>query len=127
MKNNKGFTLLEMLVVIGIISVLVGLGTTSYTTAQRKARDARRQSDLKTAQQVMEQCYSVNSFQYPAVSGTGTITATCPAPNENITFTLTDPLNNATYKYTYATTSSSYSLSATLETNSTPFSVNNLQ
>lgn len=124
---KKAFTLLEMLVVIGIIAVLVGLGATSYSTAQRKARDARRQSDLKTAQQVMEQCYSVNSFQYPTISGSGTITATCPAPNASITFTLTDPLNNASYNYTYATTTSSYSISANLETNSTPFSVINLQ
>ncbi len=124
---KKGFTLLEMLVVIGIIAILVSLGFASYSTVQKKARDAKRQGDLKAAQQIMEQCYSVNSFQYPTISGTGTITATCPAPNTNITFTLTDPLNNATYKYTYTTSSSAYSMTASLETNSTPFSVSNQQ
>src|SRR3989344_1100938 len=112
MNFKKAFTLLEMLVVIGIISVLVGLGAASYTTAQRKARDARRQSDLKAAQQVMEQCYSVNSFQYPTISGTGTITATCPAPNAIITFSLTDPLNNVTYNYTYETSDTDYTINA---------------
>src|SRR3989339_179017 len=99
---KKSFTLLEMLVVIGIVSVLVSMGIASYSTAQKKARDAKRQSDIKAAQQIMEQCYSVNSFQYPTISGTGTITATCPAPNTDITFTLTDPLNNGTYIYTYS-------------------------
>ena len=124
---KKSFTLLEMLVVIGIIAILVSLGFASYSTVQKKARDAKRQGDLKAAQQIMEQCYSVNSFQYPTISGTGTITATCPAPNTSITFTLTDPLNNATYLYTYITSADAYSITAILETNSIPFSVNNQQ
>lgn len=127
---KKSFTLLEMLVVIGIVAILVSMGFVSYSTAQKKARDAKRQSDLKTAQQIMEQCYSVNNFQYPSIgagSTTGSIKATCPAPNDTITFTITDPLNNATYKYTYTTSSSAYSITAGLETNSTPFSISNQQ
>jgi type IV pilus assembly protein PilE len=125
---RKAFTLLEMLVVIGIISVLVGLGATSYSTAQRKARDARRQSDLKTAQQVMEQCYSVNSFEYPTISANGgIISSTCPSPNTSITFSLADPLNNETYSYSYETSDTDYVINANLETNSAPFSVYNLQ
>lgn len=131
LKNNsflkKSFTLLELLVVIGIIITLVGLGTVSYSTAQKKARDARRQSDLKAAQQVMEQCYSVNSFVYPAISGTGTITATCPAPNSSITFTITDPINTGANKYSFTTSDTSYSITANLETSSTAFSVYNQQ
>ena len=124
---KKGFTLLEMLVVIGIVSVLVSMGIASYSTAQKKARDAKRQSDIKAAQQIMEQCYSVNSFQYPTISGTGTITATCPAPNTDITFTLTDPLNSGTYIYTYSTSSTDYTITADLETSTTNFSVSNQQ
>lgn len=129
MKNKiiRGFTLLEMLVVIGIIAVLVGMGSVSYSTAQKKARDAKRQGDLKAAQQVMEQCYSVNSFQYPTISGTGTITATCPAPNTNITFTLIDPLNTGTYVYTFTTSTTTYTITADLETSTTNFSVSNQQ
>jgi type IV pilus assembly protein PilE len=121
---KKSFTLLEMLVVIGIIAVLVGMGMASYSTAQKKARDAKRQGDLKAAQQIMEQCYSVNSFVYPTISGTGTITATCPDPNTSITFTLTDPLNTGTYIYTYT---QNYTITADLETSTTNFSVSNQQ
>ena len=125
---KKAFTLLEMLVVIGIIAILVSLGFASYSTVQKKARDAKRQADLKAAQQVMEQCYSVNSFQYPTISGTGTITATCPAPNESITFTITDPLNTGAYIYTFTTSTSAYTITAPeLETSATDFSVSNQQ
>lgn len=119
---KKSFTLLEMLVVIGIIAILVTIGFASYSTVQKKARDAKRQGDLKAAQQVMEQCYSINSFAYPIISGTGTITAMCDADND-ITFTIVDPLNADTYVYTYT---QDYSITADLET-STSFTVSNQQ
>ena len=120
---KKGFTLLEMLVVIGIIAILVNMGFASYSTVQKKARDAKRQGDLKAAQQVMEQCYSVNSFAYPTISGTGTITATCAA-DASITFTITDPLDTGTYRYSYT---QDYTITADLETSTTNFSVSNQQ
>lgn len=63
---RRGFTLLEMLIVIGIIAILVALGASSYTTAQRKARDAKRKSDLKMIQNGFEQYYSICNFNYPA-------------------------------------------------------------
>ncbi len=126
---RKSFTLLEMLVVIGIIAILVSLGFASYSTVQKKARDAKRQGDLKAAQQTLEQCYSVNSFQYPIISGSpGTITATCPAPNTSITFTLTDPINSGTYRYTVtSSTTTDYTITADIESSTTDFSVTNQQ
>ena len=66
---HKGFTLLEMLVVIGIIAVLIGMGAVSYSTAQRKARDAKRKSDLKAIQNSLEQYYSICAYQYPSNYG----------------------------------------------------------
>jgi len=57
MKKN-GFTLLEILVVISIIGILVALGTTAFSTAQRKSRDARRKADVKAIQNGFEQYYS---------------------------------------------------------------------
>jgi len=130
MNIKKGFTLLEMLVVIGIIAVLVGIVTSSYSTAQKKARDAKRQGDLKAAQQIMEQCYSVNttSYQYPIISNTGgTLTpAACPG-NASLTFSIADPLN-PTYAYVVTTSSTTaYRITANLETSTTDFFVENQQ
>jgi len=56
--NKKGFTLLEMLVVIGIISILVTIAAASYSTAMKKSRDTRRKSDMSAIQNAMEQYYS---------------------------------------------------------------------
>jgi len=121
---KKAFTLLEMLVVIGIIAILVALGTSSYSTAQKKARDARRKSDMKSFQNAMEQCYSVNSYSYPTISGNGTtsISEDCPSA-EGPDLTITDP---TTKTYTVSTSDTAYSVSITLEDGST-FTISQLQ
>lgn len=70
MKKNKGFTLLELLVVIGIIALLVSVATVSYSAAQLRTRDARRKADLNAMKDALEQYYSANGFAYPATCGT---------------------------------------------------------
>lgn len=124
---KKGFTLLEMLVVIGIIAIMVSLSIASYSTAQKKARDAKRKADLRSFQTVMEQCYSINSpaFTYPIISvgsGSLSITANCTSVGgQNLT--ITDP---TTKTYSTTSTTTSYSITITLEDNTT-FTVTNQQ
>lgn len=57
MKKRSGFTLIELLVVISIIGVLSAIGLSTFSGAQKKARDARRRADLKQIQNAMEQYY----------------------------------------------------------------------
>jgi len=67
MKTGKeGFTLLELLIVIAIIGILVAMGTVSYSTAQKKARDATRRGDMKAIQNALEQYYAQNNGNYPS-------------------------------------------------------------
>lgn len=69
-KTNKGFTLLELLVVIGIIALLVSFAAVSYSAAQKRARDSRRKADLNSMKNALEQYYSANSFVYPGTCST---------------------------------------------------------
>ena len=46
--KNKGFSLIELLVVISIIGVLASIVISSLGESQARARDARRQSDMRT-------------------------------------------------------------------------------
>lgn len=53
----KGFTLIELLVVITIIGILATGATTIYTSAQQKARDSIRQTDVLSIKSAIEQSY----------------------------------------------------------------------
>lgn len=122
---KKGFTLLELLVVISIIGILVAMGTVSYTTAQKKGRDARRKGDLKAAQAAFEQYYSLNN-EYPTSCMSGnTISITIETGN---VFTAKDPKNSGTSVYACPTcTTTGYSCTAQLESPVSTFTISNLQ
>lgn len=88
-QKKKAFTLLEMLVVIGIISILVSIGFSSYSTAQKKSRDAKRKNDLKSIQNAFEQYYSICSYKYPsflplAGSKLTATTTDCPSLSSSV-------------------------------------------
>jgi len=64
-RGKSGFSLVELMVVVSIIAILMALGSVSYTTAQKKARDASRRGDMRSIQNAMEQYYVANGG-YPA-------------------------------------------------------------
>lgn len=66
-KTQRGFTLLELLVVVTIIGMLSSVVLASVSAARIKARDARRVSDLKQLQLALQLYYGENSA-YPVAT-----------------------------------------------------------
>lgn len=66
----KGFTLVEMLIVLSIISLLASVLLASLTTAKRSSRDAQRISELASIQTALELYYADNQ-RYPDGDGLG--------------------------------------------------------
>jgi len=69
MRNkNKGFTLIEMLVVIAVIGLLASLILVGLSSFRTRGRDTRRVADTKEVQNGLELYYMKNGA-YPIVSG----------------------------------------------------------
>jgi len=65
MKSNKGFTLIELIVVISIIGVLSTLIINNLNDARARARDAKRKQELSGLKTALRLYY--NDYQtYPA-------------------------------------------------------------
>ena len=61
---KRGFTLLELLLVVAIVAMLSSLGALTIASQQKKARDARRRTDIHQLQVALEGYY-VDHQKYP--------------------------------------------------------------
>lgn len=80
--KNKAFTLLELLVVIGIIGTMMALATVAYSKTQISGRDSRRKQDLVAIQNALEQYYAASGYVYPG--GAAGAEANCNLANDSI-------------------------------------------
>lgn len=67
-RHAKGFTIVELLIVIVVIGILAALVLNSFTGAQAKARDSRRATDITAIKKAIE-LYKAENSVYPAVCG----------------------------------------------------------
>ncbi len=121
---NKGFTLVELMVVLVIISILTGIVMGNLTDSKKKARDAKRVTDLATIQLAEELFFDRCNSYTPSID-IDSLTYVCPT-NPNVVFgnyitkIPSDPLpGSQVYQYfTSGNKPTDYVLRATLETNS---------
>lgn len=65
---KRGFTLIELMVVVSIIGILVGSASIFFNNARDKARDSKRKQDLVAIKQALTSYYQDNDY-YPQCSG----------------------------------------------------------
>jgi prepilin-type N-terminal cleavage/methylation domain-containing protein len=78
MRRTSGFTLIEMMIVIAIIAILSGIVLVGVTGYQATARDAKRATQLRSVQNLVELYYAQCGF-YPGA-------ASCADKNAVITW-----------------------------------------
>ena len=64
LREKKGFTLLELMIVIAIISILATLAQPMFKTAVLKSKEAALKEDLFNLRNVLDQYYADNG-KYP--------------------------------------------------------------
>lgn len=120
---KRGFTVVELLVVISIIALLSSLVFVQFQTARIRARDAEREEKIKTLQNALA-IYVINKHNYPLYSGalTGSDAASIALLNSDVIPEIPlDPLNAGNFRYIYESTDGyTYLLTYYLETGSIP-------
>lgn len=66
-RQQQGFTVIELIVVLVVIGILVSLIVFSYSGVRSRDRDALRQADIETLQSHLEVFYAEHS-RYPTLS-----------------------------------------------------------
>lgn len=69
--NQKGFTLIELMIVISIVAILSAVTWINFSTSSQQSRDSKRQTDLKALQAAIES-YKKENGQYPVGCPVGT-------------------------------------------------------
>jgi len=119
--KKSGFTLFELLVSISIIAILTAIASMSFSGAQKKARDARRVSDMNSVQKAAEQYYSFSNYNYPITAAKWT------ASNGQVTLEVwpTDPKGVGGTAYVSTLTASTYCICAAMENDTSGNSTTN--
>ena len=115
--SKKGFTFIEMLVVVAIIGVLASIGVAVYSSANKKSRDGKRKADIEQIRSALEM-YRAENGDYPTTAeGLSALESDyinevphdpkCPAGSCATGFS----------DYSYSSDGSTYTLSADLESN----------
>lgn len=111
--THSGFTMIELLVVIVILSILFVIGLGSFSGSQRKSRDSKRKTDLQNITRALELYYNDKGL-YPVSSGNIGIAGQAwgdPFVDPDLTDTLYMnilPLDPSEFAYFYESTDGTY-------------------
>jgi prepilin-type N-terminal cleavage/methylation domain-containing protein len=81
-KNKKGFTLIELMVVIAIIAILATVVLVALQGARDAAEDSKRKSALSQVRSVAEVYYATNDRSYANLDGNDAEIAQLKAEHE---------------------------------------------
>jgi general secretion pathway protein G len=118
--RRQGFTLIEILIVIAIISILSSVAIVGLPRIGGKGRDARRISDMRQVQTALELYFTRNGRYPTGITSWGNLETTLAGAGIGVSSIPDDPRNTGAFIYAYGSdaTGSTYVIRATIEDNS---------
>jgi type II secretion system protein G len=108
MKNQRGFTLLEMMVVVAIVAILAAILIPNFTRARAQSQTAACMSNVKTIATALE-LYFTDHQNYPAATKANVDTGFVTTMNGYLSQVPVDPAAGSTSYYQVTTTQGSSS------------------
>ena len=112
--NSKGFTLIELMIVIAIIGILAAIAIPNFIAYRNKAFCSRAETDANNVSADIADYFAIPtnvtlaggmaSLGNPQLSGTNSGTVTSADPNLSITITITDGSGRCPADYQNAVT-----------------------
>jgi len=101
--SKRGFTFIELLVVLSVITILVSLVGGYFSSSLKRSRDQQRLNDIKQYQTALENYANNNDSLYPIfVNTVSAATAVCPNLGSLMSKCIEDPsFPNAGFVYNY--------------------------
>jgi general secretion pathway protein G len=105
MSGKRGFTIIELLIVIAVIAILVGIALPRFKGMQDEGRIAQAKGELRTLQSAVESYYIHQNNTYP--TALSLLTGSTITPNLLGETLPADPFDGAS-NYGYATNGTNY-------------------
>lgn len=121
-QTNKGFTIVELLIVVVVIAILAAITIVAFSGIQTRARDSARDTAARSIRQALEHYKTDNNELYPACGTINTgFNSTCLAAHlvpKYMASIPRDPTASTTIDFVTGTNQTSYGLLVRYESKS---------